>query len=110
MNLEKLMTIDGLTESIEEWARERDLDSADPNKQMLKLMEEVGELAEGMAKDDMDITIDSIGDIYVVLTILSKQLGLNINYCINEAYNEIKDRKGRMVNGVYVKEEDLQEV
>src|SRR5690625_2947557 len=108
MNLEKLMTIDGLTESIEEWARERDLDSADPNKQMLKLMEEVGELAEGMAKDDMDITIDSIGDIYVVLTILSKQLGFNINYCINEAYNEIKDRKGKMVNGVFVKEVDLQ--
>ena len=74
---------------------------------MLKLMEEVGELAQGLAKDNLDQVVDSIGDVYVVLTILSMQLGLDIRECVEEAYEEIKGRQGRMVNGVFVKQEDL---
>ena len=96
-----------LTARIEEWARERGLDTADPAKQMLKLGEEYGELCQGLAKDKPDQVEDSIGDIYVVLTILSLQLGLNIEDCVQKAYSEIKDRKGRLVNGVYIKEADL---
>lgn len=96
-----------LTEKIKRWAKDRNLDTADPHKQMLKLMEEVGELAEGMAKGDEWKTADSIGDVHVVLTILSMQLGLSVESCVADAYNEIKDRKGKMVNGVFVKEEDL---
>ena len=96
-----------LTGSIEHWATVRGLDVADPNKQMLKLMEEVGELAEGLAKDNRYQVIDSIGDVYVVLTILSMQLNLDVKGCVLKAYEEIKDRKGKMVNGVYVKESDL---
>ena len=95
------------TQLIEEWARERGLDSADPNKQMLKLAEEFGELAEGMAKGRPDQVRDSIGDMYVVMTILSLQLGLDIDTCIGVAYDEIKDRRGKIVNGVFVKESDL---
>ncbi len=97
-----------LTDLIKIWAMDRGLDVADPNKQMLKLMEEVGELAQGMAKNNASQIIDSIGDVYVVLTILSMQLGLNIEGCIDSAYQEISNRKGKMVNGVFVKEEDLQ--
>jgi NTP pyrophosphatase (non-canonical NTP hydrolase) len=97
------------TELIEHWARNRGLDAADPTKQMLKLAEEFGELAQGMAKDKPDQVKDSIGDMYVVMTILSLQLGLDISECIRDAYNEIKDRKGKMINGVFVKESDLQE-
>lgn len=96
-----------LTARIEEWARERGLDTADPAKQMLKLGEEYGELCQGLAKDKPDQVEDSIGDIYVVLTILSLQLGLDIEDCVQKAYSEIKDRKGRLVNGVYIKEADL---
>jgi|SRR5699024_4933095 len=96
-----------LTKNIESWAKERNLDTADPTKQMLKLMEEVGELAEGMAKGNLDQVIDSVGDVYVVMTILSMQLGLDIDRCIAMAYDEIKDRKGKMVDGVFVKESDL---
>jgi|SRR5690625_666938 len=96
-----------LTDKIENWARERNLHTASPDKQMLKLFEEVGELAEGMAKGDDDLITDAIGDVYVVLTILSMQLGLSVEECINHAYNEIKDRKGQVINGVFVKEEDL---
>ena len=96
-----------ITDKIEQWAIDRGLHTADPSKQMLKLMEEVGELAEGLAKDNPDAVQDAIGDAYVVLTILSMQLGMDIRQCVKMAYNEIKDRKGRMVNGVFVKESDL---
>jgi NTP pyrophosphatase (non-canonical NTP hydrolase) len=96
-----------LTDLIEDWARNKEIDQARPEKQMLKLMEEVGELAQGLAKDNLDQVVDSIGDVYVVLTILSMQLGLDIRECVEEAYEEIKGRQGRMVNGVFVKQEDL---
>ena len=96
-----------ITGQIEQWAIDRGLHTADPSKQMLKLMEEVGELAEGLAKDNPDAVQDAIGDAYVVLTILSMQLGMDIRQCVKMAYDEIKDRKGRMVNGVFVKESDL---
>ena len=96
-----------ITGQIEQWAIDRGLHNADPSKQMLKLMEEVGELAEGLAKNNPDAVQDAIGDAYVVLTILSMQLGMDIRQCVKTAYDEIKDRKGRMVNGVFVKESDL---
>lgn len=97
-----------LTKKIEKWAIERNLHTADPTKQTVKLGEEFGELCQGIAKNNIDQVKDSIGDMYVVLTILSMQLGLNIEDCITRAYAEIKDRKGKMINGVFVKEEDLQ--
>lgn len=96
-----------LTARIEEWARERGLDVADPAKQMLKLGEEYGELCQGLAKDRPEQVKDSIGDMYVVMTILSLQLGLDIESCVMHSYGEIKDRKGKLVNGVYIKEADL---
>ncbi|MED4172597.1 MazG-like family protein [Halalkalibacterium halodurans] len=96
-----------LTDKIVQWAVDRNLHTANPDKQMLKLFEELGELAEGMAKDRPEQVADSIGDIYVVLTILATQLGINVEDCIAVAYDEIKDRKGRMIDGVFVKEADL---
>ncbi len=99
--------IDELTAKIKQWAIDRNLHTANPDKQMLKLFEEIGELAEGMAKDKPEQIEDSIGDAYVVLTIISQQLGINIEDCIAKAYDEIKDRKGRMIDGVFVKESDL---
>lgn len=107
INEESENMLDQLTEKIKGWAIERNLHTADPNKQILKLIEEVGELSSAMARSDEWKTADAIGDIYVVLTILSMQLGLNIESCVDAAYDEIKDRKGKMVNGVFVKESDL---
>lgn len=101
------MTIDELTLLIEKWATDRGLHTANPTKQMLKLGEEFGELCQGMAKNKPDQVIDSIGDMYVVMTILCLQLGIRIDDCVYRAYDEIKDRKGQMVNGVFVKEADL---
>lgn len=100
--------IEDITELIKKWATERDLMFGKPTAQMVKLMEEVGELANGINKDREGQIIDSIGDIYVVLVILCMQLDLDINDCIKAAYDEIKCRKGKMVNGLFVKEEDLE--
>jgi NTP pyrophosphatase (non-canonical NTP hydrolase) len=94
-------------QKIREWAKERNLDVADPAKQMVKLIEEVGELASGMSKLNYPLIKDSIGDAYVVLTILAMQYSMDIEFCIDTAWEEIKNRKGKTINGVFVKEGDL---
>lgn len=94
-------------ELIEQWARDRNLIDGSTNQaQMVKLAEEVGELAGGIARQDRNIIRDSIGDVAVVLTIIAAQNDLTIQECVQAAYGEIKDRKGRMVDGVFVKEAD----
>lgn len=95
-----------ITDKIKEWADVRGLSSADPTRQMLKLIEEVGELGAAMARNNRDNEIDAIGDIYVVLTILAMQLGYNIEDCIQKSYDVIAKRTGRLVNGVFVKDEE----
>ena len=97
-----------LTEKIQQWAVARNLHDADPHKQILKLGEEFGELCAGMARSDTAETLDALGDMFVVMTILAMQLGYPITECVEAAYEEIKDRKGKMINGVFVKEADLE--
>ena len=96
-----------INNAIKRWAINRGLEKAEPSKQMLKLIEEVGELASGIAKGKKDLIVDSLGDVYVVLYILSLQLKLDFETCVEIAYDEIKDRKGVMKNGIFVKEKDL---
>lgn len=89
------------------WASARNLiEGSTTDKQFLKLVEEVGELAEGLAKNRIEAVKDGIGDAVVVLTILAAQVGMSIEDCIEAAWLEIKDRKGRMHNGVFIKEGD----
>lgn len=95
-------------ENIRQWAEDRNLiEGSRPVNQISKLVEELGELATGVNKGKNDLIADGIGDSIVVLTILATQCGLNIEDCIDLAWNEIKDRKGRMVEGIFVKSEDL---
>ena len=160
MELKKLIT------NVQKWSIDRGLDKADSKKQMLKLYEEFGELASGLAKGNKEVVKDSIGDVVVVLIILAQQQGVRlisdfelsyeniskenvvleaseyigvvsnlvkrnlkceghivylITYlqriakdeglkfedCLSQAWNEIKDRKGNLIDGVWVKEEDL---
>lgn len=75
--------------------------------QALKLLEEAGELAQAHLKKRDDEGRDAVGDILVVLTIYCQQKGWSIAECFQMAWNEIKDRKGKMVDGSFVKEEDL---
>lgn len=97
-------------DKIRTWAVQRNLvEGSDSKNQMLKLMEEMGELADAIGKKNRNKLVDSIGDMVVVLTILAQQNNTSIEYCITEAYNEIKDRKGKMVDGIFVKEDDFDE-
>lgn len=157
-----------LIEKVEQWSKDRNLHTADPNKQRLKLWEEFGELNAAIARDNRDLIQDSIGDMLVVLIIYCQQLSytsvnrlfefdienydflrkldtsalidytayeilhlrnfiqstndivnrlsaiaerydMELEECLQSAYDEIKDRRGRMVNGVFVKESDLNE-
>jgi len=159
MNLEK---------KVQQWFVDRNLHEANPVKQFLKLMEESGELFEGIAKDKSELIYDALGDIQVVMIGLEQQInngaqisaneqelelllmvsslgnisqklyshvchnetqtpliksdimfldsvinsvsifnGTNTENCLQIAYDAIKDRKGKMIDGVFVKEEDL---
>ena len=91
---------------IRNWAKERGLyEKGDPKTQMIKLVEEVGELSQGILKEDHKEIIDAIGDCVIVLTNLSHLCGYNIEDCIEKSYDEIKNRTGSMNNGTFVKNE-----
>ena len=154
-----------LIKQVEQWSAERGLNTADPNKQRLKLWEEFGELNAAIARDNRKDAIDAIGDMLVVMIIYKQQLGhdsndvfyprkdnvdlisrlddtslidcigrgisdsqscievlgmvtenltvlayrlsTNLEECLAAAYDVIKDRKGKIINGVFVKESDL---
>ena len=95
-----------LLSKVTEWAQDRNLIGGATSKdQCLKLIQEVGELSDSLCKGKSPI--DDIGDCIVVLLIIAEQQGLSIQDCISHAYNDIKDRKGEMRNGVFIKEQDL---
>ena len=89
---------------IRQWASDRNLyDKGDTKTQFCKLMEEAGELGRAVLKDNHKEFVDAIGDMVVVLTNLAELGGTSIEQCIDAAYAEIKNRKGKMVNGTFVK-------
>ena len=93
---------------IRSWAKDKGIyESGDSRTQYVKLMEEAGELAQAILKNDEPEFIDAIGDMVVVLTNLAKLKGYNIEDCITSAYDVIKSRQGKMVNGTFVKQESL---
>jgi NTP pyrophosphatase (non-canonical NTP hydrolase) len=92
-------------ERVRQWAADRNLiEGSTPRKQMDKLNEECSELYEGILDNDIDDIKDAIGDIQVVLAVMCCQLGIDIDECREIAWEEIKDRKGKMIDGVFVKE------
>ena len=90
---------------IRKWASNRGLyKDGDPKTQALKLVEEVGETCKAILKSDQAEIEDGIGDCVVVLTNLAHLCNTDIEHCIELAYNEIKDRKGKMDNGTFKKD------
>ena len=90
---------------IRTWASERGLyKKGDPKTQALKLVEEVGETCRAILKGNHNDIEDGIGDCVVVLTNLAALCDTDIEHCIESAYNEIKDRKGKMDNGTFKKD------
>ncbi|MFU2180731.1 MazG-like family protein [Streptococcus pluranimalium] len=95
-----------------EWSHDRNLHTADPNIQWMRVTEEVGEIRDVLLKptkykEPYLALRDAIGDSLVTLIVLADQLNLDVEGCLTYAYNEIKNRKGKMVNGTFVKEADL---
>lgn len=149
-----------LIEKIEQWANDRNIiKGSKPIDQAMKLFSEFGELSDHVGDNELSKIPDDIGDIFVVLTIMAKQIGLVIDdalnnsgvssgglkhsvcglggcltyfvdeqdqisltgcmeflesvcyearltleECVQIAYEDIKDRKGVLIDGVFIKE------
>ena len=101
-------TSKNIFDNIRSWAMVRGIyEKGNSKTQYVKLMEEAGELARALLKNDKPEVIDSIGDMVVVLTNLAKLEKLDIEDCIDNAYATISKRTGKMVNGTFVKTESL---
>ena len=106
------MTFESLQDEIIQWAEDRNMikpDRLTGLAQLAKVTEELGELSAGINKNDEDKTKDSLGDIMVTLIILAQDLNFDLLDCLNSAYRVIQNRKGKTINGVFVKESDLHE-
>jgi NTP pyrophosphatase (non-canonical NTP hydrolase) len=90
---------------IAQWHRDRNLIEGSTDKdQYLKLIQEAGELSDSLCKEK-DIR-DDVGDMMVVLINIMVRNNLTMKECLAVAYNDIKDRKGKMIDGIFVKEGD----
>lgn len=98
--------LEHLESNIVGWHRDRNLiDGSTDKDQYMKLIQEAGELSDNICKG-REIS-DDIGDMIVVLINIAERNGLSLATCMGKAWEDIKDRKGKMVDGVFVKEEDL---
>ena len=96
---------ESLFDCIRTWAKDRGLyDKGDVKTQYIKLMEETGEIGRAILKQDTEEVIDGIGDAVVVLTNLAELVGVPIEDCMQQAYNVISKRTGKMVNGTFKKD------
>ena len=89
------------------WAEARQIiPNSTPQAQLLKTMEELGELVGAVVRGNRAGAIDGFGDVLVTLIIASDLMGIDLLKALESSYNEIKDRKGTMMpNGVFVKED-----
>ena len=98
------VTFDVLIENVTQWAADKNiLHKENAPKQLLKVLEEIGETAGALLKNEEEELKDGIGDSFVTLIILAGQLGYTPQECLGQAWDEIKDRKGETKNGVFVK-------
>lgn len=111
-----------------EWAKDKELlHDKNAEKQFLKFMEEVFEFRDewllfvheynkcsyGEANNNPEVVEHrgnmklEMGDVFVTLIILCDQLNMDPVDCLGRAYGKIKDRTGKTINGVFIKQEDL---
>jgi len=99
-------TLSYFIDNVVQWHRDRNLiDGSTDKDQVLKLMQELGELSDSVCKGK-DIK-DDIGDMLVVMLNIATRNGVTLSECLARAWDDIKDRKGKMIDGIFVKEEDL---
>ncbi len=99
--------LQSLVDKTRTWAIYHDLDTGDMGLQLAKIGEEFGELCGAMIRGEEDAATDAIGDMFIALNTLSLQRNIPIEKCIQTAFEEVKNRKGEMRNGTFVKEGDL---
>ena len=88
------------------WHYDRNLIEGSTDKdQVLKLAQELGELSDSVCKSK-DVR-DDLGDMLVVMLNIAERNGVILAECLYQAWDDIKDRKGKMVDGIFVKEADL---
>ena len=99
-------TLSYFIDNVVQWHHDRNLiDGSTDKDQTLKLLQELGELSDSVCKGK-DIK-DDIGDMLVVMLNITTRNGVTLSECLARAWDDIKDRKGKMVDGIFVKEEDL---
>ena len=96
-----------LIKQVEQWSIDKGLDKGNSDRQALKFYEEAGEIGAALSRNRMDDLKDGIGDTIVTLIILAQQHGMTIEECLQYAYDEISQRKGKTINGTFIKESDL---
>lgn len=90
-----------------EWAKEKGIYRKENiRNQALKMCSEAGEVADAILKMDNTAIKEEIGDVIVTLVILSNVQGWSLNECLETAYNKIKNRKGKTINGTFIKQQD----
>ena len=100
-------TLDQLVKQVEQWSKDKNLHNGNPDRQALKFYEEAGEVGAALSRNKMDDLKDGIGDTVVTLIILAQQHDMTLEECLQYAYDEIKGRKGKTINGTFIKESDL---
>lgn len=102
------MTFEEIQRKVARWAADRELllphKWMGADRQFLKLEEEVEELSAAIHEQDLSEAIDAIGDCLVVLTNIALNLGTTPQACYEHAWHQIKDRTGKTVGGVFVKD------
>ncbi|WP_336877790.1 MazG-like family protein [Staphylococcus nepalensis] len=97
-----------LIKQVEQWSIDKDLNKGNSHVQHTKMTEEVGEVSAALCRNNIDELRDGIGDVVVTLIILAQQNDMDLYECLNAAYEEIKDRKGKTnADGTFIKESDL---
>jgi len=97
--------IEEIEQNVIRWAEHRGIYRESTTKdQTLKLVEEVGELCKAVLEDNNAEVIDGLGDALVVITNIAHMRGLTLWDCYAAAYREIKDRKGKMRDGTFIKD------
>jgi len=106
IELEHGFKFDELVDKVVKWHHDRNLIEGSSDKdQALKLLQELGELSDSICKGK-DIK-DDIGDMLVVMLNITTRNNVSLTECLAKAWEDIKDRKGRMIDGIFVKETDL---
>ena len=106
IELEQGFKFDELVDKVIKWHHDRNLIEGSSDKdQALKLLQELGELSDSVCKGK-DIK-DDIGDMLVVMLNITTRNNVSLTECLAKAWEDIKDRKGRMIDGIFVKETDL---